>query len=52
MQVPSHLFCSVTGMKAITEVKLLLLAAHIHYKNRYIVLLESVPAAGIYQHAV
>lgn len=52
MQVPSHLFCSARGMRAITEVKLLLLAAHMHYKNRYIVLLESVPGAGIYQHTV
>lgn len=52
MQVPSRLFCSARGMNAITEVKLLLPAAHIRYKNRYIVLLESVPGAGIYQHTV
>lgn len=52
MQVPSCLFCSVRGMRAITEVKLLPLAAHIGYKNRFIVLSESVPGAGIYQHTV
>jgi len=39
-------------MKAVIEGKLLLLAAHIRYKNRYIILLESVLGAGIYQHTV
>lgn len=48
MQVPHHLFCSVRGMKATAEVKLLLQAAHICYKNRNIILLESVSGAGIY----
>lgn len=52
MQVPSCLFCSARGMKAITEIKLLPLAAHIRYKNRFTVLSESVPGAGIYQHTV
>lgn len=52
MQVPNHLFCSVRGMKATAEVKLLLQAVHICYKNRNIILSESVPGAGIYQHIV
>lgn len=52
MQAPNGLLCSERGMKAIAEVKLLLQAAHISYKNRYIILLDSVPGVGIYQHTV